>query len=371
VDVSSQLSRKNHDVYIITFDERLCRLVNFPVFRPTQRRLTRRQVLSRLGDVCLIELSLGSLFPTSESYRNIKNLLQSCDIIYTKNEVPDMLILRFLANSFRSVVCGIHTAVWYTVQRSLRSRLHNLIYMSRMYGYLLRQCSAIHIPSVQYFRLMSNLRVNKSNLFWIPYGIDPPNLFPTEKSGEEHFTILFAGRLTEQKGIDVLCKAVDILSKKPAFDNMLFQIAGSGELEHLIMDLCRRHHNVKYLGHVEQNKMPETYSSHDIVIVPSRWESLPFACIEPQACGVPVIASDIPGPKEVVTDRVTGILFPPESAEALAKAILDLLHLKESNPRKFHEMKNLARRNALAKFSAQVVIERLEHMFLQVLKKNR
>ena len=48
--------------------------------------------------------------------------------------------------------------------------------------------------------------------------------------------------------------------------------------------------------------------------------------LEAMACGIPVIASDIPGPDEVVDSKENGLLTPPGNAEKLAQAIIDLLH---------------------------------------------
>jgi glycosyltransferase involved in cell wall biosynthesis len=369
IDISSALVRKGHDVYLITFDERLYRIANLFVVRPTQRRLDRQQIFSRLGKASWVELSTGCLFPSSRAFRKTRQLLRSCDVVYVKNEIFDMLILKLLAGRLRTTVCGIHTAIWYPSQPSLRSKLHKIVYLSYAYSWLLRHCTAVHVPNIRYLELTSSeLGVDRLRLFWIPIGIDPHASTSQDKTVTDKFTILYIGRLTEQKGIDLLCKAVDILSETPEFSKMSFEVGGSGELEHLILDLCRRHRNVKYFGYIKDDKMDEVYGSADIAVSPSRWESMPYGCLEPQAHGIPVVASNILGPKEIVVDGKTGVLFHPGDAKALAEAMLYLFHLKESNPLKFYEMRRFSMENALAKFSVDLVIEKMEQMFSRVLK---
>jgi glycosyltransferase involved in cell wall biosynthesis len=92
----------------------------------------------------------------------------------------------------------------------------------------------------------------------------------------------------------------------------------------------------------------------DIMVLPSYREGLPKSLIEAAACALPLITTDVPGCREVVTDGVDGLLVPMGDADALAAAI-----------RRLHEDPDLARRlgrearvKAVAEFDEGIIIER-------------
>ena len=72
---------------------------------------------------------------------------------------------------------------------------------------------------------------------------------------------------------------------------------------------------VEWLGHVED--MPALFRSVDLVVLPSYREGLPKGLIEAAACGRPLVTTDVPGCREVVTDGVEGLLVPARDAQAL------------------------------------------------------
>jgi len=70
---------------------------------------------------------------------------------------------------------------------------------------------------------------------------------------------------------------------------------------------------VKYYGHIENKFIPNILSKQDLMIAPSRWETLPFSILEAQAMGVPVVAFNIPGPSDIIKNKVTGFLVDNDS----------------------------------------------------------
>ncbi len=106
---------------------------------------------------------------------------------------------------------------------------------------------------------------------------------------------------------------------------------------------------VESLGHVDH--MPALLASMDVVVLPSYREGLPKTLIEAAACGLPLVTTDVPGCREVVTDGVDGLLVPVHNAGALARAIARL----QDDPALAQRLGAAARAKALAEFDERVV----------------
>ena len=137
--------------------------------------------------------------------------------------------------------------------------------------------------------------------------------------------VLAMGRLTAQKGFDLLLAA--IAGVRAAGVPVHLTIVGVGELEaELRADIERRGRGgvVDLAGFQEE---PERYFAHaDLFVLSSRYEGMPNVALEALACGLPVVAFDCPhGVSEIVRDGVNGRLLPPEDVPALIDALVGLL----------------------------------------------
>ena len=139
----------------------------------------------------------------------------------------------------------------------------------------------------------------------------------TEKND---FVIGFVGRLVKIKGCTDLIKAVNLLVKKNKKIKLL--VAGEGSEKNELVNLTKEFNlekNVRFLGYVEDIK--GFYNCLDVVVIPSHWESFGIVGLEAQAMGVPVIASNVEGLNEIITDKETGMLFKPKNEKDLAEKI--------------------------------------------------
>ncbi len=136
-----------------------------------------------------------------------------------------------------------------------------------------------------------------------------------------------AGRLVADKGFDVAIRA--LLAVRAQHPDAVLRLAGDGPARPELEALARRlgvDDGVELLGWVAPDRLPDVLAGASVVVMPSRWEEA-FGLVALQAAqvGRPVVASDVGGVSEVVTDGVTGTLVPAEDADALARAVLDLL----------------------------------------------
>jgi glycosyltransferase involved in cell wall biosynthesis/SAM-dependent methyltransferase len=155
----------------------------------------------------------------------------------------------------------------------------------------------------------------------------------------------FVGRLAEQKGIDHLLTALALRPDGPSL-----VLVGDGpwrpalEARAAQDDLRGR---VFFTGARED--VPALLPAFDLLVLPSRWEGFGLAAVEGMAAGLPVVAADVDGLREVVAQGVTGRLVPPGDPVALAAA-LDAI---TASPAQARQMGEAGRRRAWERFDAR------------------
>ena len=138
--------------------------------------------------------------------------------------------------------------------------------------------------------------------------------------------LLCIGRLVRAKGFDIALSALSaILERKP---DVRLRIAGDGpERGHLVEQAARLgvSYAVEFLGWVPPAHIPLLLAASSMLLVPSRAEALPLVGIQAALAARPVVAAAVGGIPELVIDHETGVLVQPDSPEALATTVLDLL----------------------------------------------
>jgi len=144
--------------------------------------------------------------------------------------------------------------------------------------------------------------------------------------------VCFSGRLTKNKGIDLLLRAAKTYGR----DDIITLIVGDGEEYTYLYNLKQELNleNVVFCGHKNAKELREIYNISDICAVPSRQEAFGLVALEAIACGTPVVASNQGGIPDFVTKEV-GTLIETGNIEELAKAIIEILEKKKKfNSRK-------------------------------------
>ena len=175
----------------------------------------------------------------------------------------------------------------------------------------------------------------------------------------------FVGRLVEEKGIlELLQAAKTVIAELP---NTQFLIIGPYDEEKpdaLRPDVAERYgiaEHCRFLG--MRDDMPELYALMDVLVLPSHREGFPRAPMEASAMGVPSVVTDIRGCREAVEHGVNGLLFPVRDADALARAILELLEDEVLRKRMGAE----ARAMAEERFDEQRVFDRVLEEYKRLL----
>lgn len=200
--------------------------------------------------------------------------------------------------------------------------------------------------------------VDSASIRLIPgSGVDCISFSPDFTRGSRsRFRVLLAARLLWDKGLDEYVSAARELTAQGR--NFEFLLAGSTDpgnpaaVSEETVQAWANEGLLNWLGHVDD--MPGLFRSVDAVVLPSYREGLPKGLIEAGASGLPLVTTDVPGCREVVTDGVDGLLVPARDFKALAAAIARL----HDTPALAARLGIAAREKALRKFDERIVIER-------------
>lgn len=170
------------------------------------------------------------------------------------------------------------------------------------------------------------LGVPEAKLRLVPgSGVDTTRLMPLpEPAGP--VTVAYVGRMLTDKGLRPLMAAHRQLRAQGSDIRLL--LAGTPDPDNATsiaqseLDAWAREPGVTMLGHVAD--IAGLWARAHIAVLPSRREGLPLSLLEASACGRPMVATDVPGCREVVRDGETGLLVPLDDASALAAAIARL-----------------------------------------------
>lgn len=198
-------------------------------------------------------------------------------------------------------------------------------------------------------------------------GVDCTRFVPSRpRSHEDPPRVLLAARLLWEKGLTEYVQAARMLRAQGR--NARFLLAGASDpgnpaaVPEATVREWVEEGLIEWTGHIED--MPALFASCHVFVLPSYYrEGLPRSLIEAAACATPLITTDMPGCRDVVTDGVDGLLVPPRNAEALCTAITRLL----DSPELAEKLGHAARAKALAAFDERIVIRRTLATYDEVL----
>lgn len=178
------------------------------------------------------------------------------------------------------------------------------------------------------------------------------------------FTVGYAGRLVDEKGIDTLLWALSDLN-----DSVRLRLAGDGSARHRLEKMARElgvYERVAFLGSIPHERLAEFYHDCDVIVLPSKkqpnWqEQFGRVLIEAMACGTPVIGSNCGAIPEVIGNA--GLLFSEGNAAMLA----DKIQLLQNDFKLQRDLSFRGRIRVEREFSAEKIAKKLNQHFIEVL----
>jgi glycogen(starch) synthase len=180
----------------------------------------------------------------------------------------------------------------------------------------------------------------------------------TKPSMETPLLITFIGRLERRKGIYDLIKAIPVILQQ--YPDTLIQFVGEAVPSprkglmmdsYLKMKLKKHAHALQFTGLLPHEHVPDIIRQSHICVFPSLWENFPNVCLEAMAEGTAVIGTNNGGMADMITHGINGLLVPPQSPDAIAKAVLHLA----ANRQFITELGSNARDTVLSNYNSQVI----------------
>lgn len=203
----------------------------------------------------------------------------------------------------------------------------------------------------------------------IPMGVTLENFAKTKtfKKTLDSINILFVGRLSEEKGVKYLIKALASLKRQGI--NFKAKIVGSGpeevELKQLAHFLGLASNEIEFVGWVNRDEIASYYAQADVFVGPSiesdtGWkEALGVVFLEASAAGLPIIATRTGGIVDIVKDKETGFLIKPRSSSEIYDKLIEL----QQNPELRHRLGKNAQSYVRKNFSWESVAKRYNKLF--------
>jgi glycosyltransferase involved in cell wall biosynthesis len=196
-------------------------------------------------------------------------------------------------------------------------------------------------------------------------GVDPVQFKPREGMVRDNMVVL-ASRMLWDKGVEQFVDAARIMQSHGCQARCV--LVGDADPENLgsisrsQLEMWAAEGTVEWWGH--RDDMPEILSQASVVVLPTVYpEGVPKVLLEAAACGCPIVATDVPGCREIVRHEVNGLLVPPRDSIALAKAIQTLLR----SPELREQFGKAGREIAVAEFSEQNVVEQTLRVYRELL----
>lgn len=230
-------------------------------------------------------------------------------------------------------------------------------YKQHFLGRVLRRAAAVVALTEEMADfLVERYGVSRERLHIVPNGVADEYFREPRTAPARPLRLLFVGRLQIQKNVARLLDAMALVQQ-----DVRLRIVGDGELRAPLMEQAARLglRNVEFAGALYADDLVKVYADSDAFVLPSDKEGMPLVLLEAMASGLPVIATDVPGNRELVDG--TGLLAAPEPA-ALARRIDELAADEEL-------WRSLAGRSARAAAGVTWarVAERVEHVYTRAL----
>lgn len=188
----------------------------------------------------------------------------------------------------------------------------------------------------------------------------------------EVFKIAVISRLeSEKKGQDIVINAVnDILEMKDPDITITVDFIGEGNSKDDLINLstsCGFGENFSFIGKKNYNYICGCLKNYDLVIQPSRYEGFGLTIVEAMTAKVPVLASKIDGPKEILENGKYGYIFESDNVKSLKDNILEIVELHCDTPKLLEQNVEKSYQRAISEFDVSITVNNYMNLYNEII----
>jgi len=369
--VTSELVKQGHSVTIVdnNYENGPSELNGVSI-----ERFSTPRVSTGLFDGWLDTVSNEIIF--ASRLGRAESLVREADIVHAHNAYVGTRVSRLANKTNTPFAYTCHNGMWCvddvnSYEKQIVRRVEKRLLTNAEIGVAVSRAVADGIEDVTGF--YPNVIPNGVNVDDFRTDIDTSEV--ERKYGlNDSRVVLFVGRMSEAKGIDILIKAVRPVIED-ASEPVQFvlvgpnvQMFGSGtesEYKTEVQDLVESERvgdNLQFTGRVPESDLAALYALADVFVLPSRFEAQPMVIPEALASGTPVVGSTAGGIPEVITSEV-GHVVPIEDPEALAEGLTDILNL---DSKEHEQLCRAARSHAVSEYSWPNITKQLTELYRSV-----
>jgi glycosyltransferase involved in cell wall biosynthesis len=224
---------------------------------------------------------------------------------------------------------GIDAGYWNSSLGTGLSGVNRIVDIKKRLGQLAMNCDKVAVIAKWFQKIMIDNGFPEEKTIYVPpalpYSGEPGHASPRlDFNFNGSVRLIFIGRLSPLKGIDLLLNAIGKLPE----DKIELSIYGKGDQAYI--DKCRQlsgdRRNIHWRGLVSREDLMSTMSQHDMLCLPSAFsEMAPLVIQEAFGAGIPVLASEVYGNAELVQHNKNGLLFTFKSIDSLHAQLKRLL----------------------------------------------
>ena len=333
--------------------------VVFPVSGSSPRKITKEDMEKRFDvkGVRLVELPCVGIkadipgvgrflmmIPKPTGSSRFKELVKDSDVVYAISTNPFMLrsAIRLSRRYHKRFILGLHNPEIVKARGKPEGVMQAMVLKVQgvMEKRLLNSIEHIHVQTESQ---LGNLEKTtyKGKVYYMPHFLYFAPESKDLKVGNKDFEILFVARFSiHQKGLDLFKEIVEKALAKNS--NLKFKIIGTGDKdgEQIVKGLVAKYpDNITWKGFVTEDELRAQYLDSALYVLPSRYETPGLTLLEAQSYGLPAVAFNVPGPKDIMRNKKQGVLAVPFDTSEFARGIMYYYQLFIRNKTAYRELK--------------------------------